>query len=125
MEKLPILKFTSFEKCCKFTNPICHGLSRMFAILANTQDESRHHISPNVSNLGMTFSDAQKERILAFTYKASISIGIQETGFKIVSRCYKVPSLLHKSWPLASLPPPLCLRGSFVCLFLYYPVSPG
>lgn len=63
----------------------------------------------------------QKEFIMWMAYKSSISNRFQESGYKILSRWYKVPTMLHKMYPAVSL---LCWRldkeeGSLIHILIH------
>lgn len=58
-------------------------------------------------DLGRTFTEDQKTRILFFAQKASVANKYQENGFKVMSRWYHTPVVLHKIFPQTSS---LCWR---------------
>lgn len=52
--------------------------------------------------LNLTFSDNQRHHILRFTHKSLIYTKIQETNYKLLTRWYRTPVLLHKFFPATS-----------------------
>lgn len=61
-----------------------------------------HIISHWEKDFQLIFSSYQIERILAMTLQSSMSTRLQETNYKIPSRWYKTPEVLHKIYPESS-----------------------
>lgn len=53
-------------------------------------------------DLEMSFSHAQKGRILLFNQKASVASRCQEGGYKILTGWYRTPNVLHRIYPQMS-----------------------
>lgn len=56
------------------------------------------------AELGIQFTDVQRKKILYFAQKSSIATRVQETCYKIMTRWYSIPAVLHHFFPqVASL----------------------
>lgn len=88
---------SALERLYLHNAPLCHRLSLMYRLLVEPQDS---FIPPYLrkweNDLSRAFSKDQKERILYFAHRSSIASRFQEVGFKILTRWYRVPTLLNK-----------------------------
>lgn len=91
---------TPLEQLCEGTGPCSHLISQMYALLVAPQED---YVPPYIRKwemtLDRTFTQAQHRQIVNLALKSSISTRIQETNFKIMTRCYRTPSLLNKYFP--------------------------
>lgn len=107
-----------FESLCLQDSYPARAISTVFGILRNTSTEQA---TPSFqakweSDLNRTFSTEEWGKIYALSHKSSISGYTQEKNYKVLSRWYKTPDLIHKIYPSSSA---LCWRcgdaiGSYV-----------
>lgn len=86
-----------FKSPCLQIGPIRHALTMVHTLLAEPgPDFKPYFISKFESDLNTTFSKSHRKEILHFPLKASIATAVQELNYKVTSRRYSVPSLLHR-----------------------------
>lgn len=96
-------QLTTFEDLCSETGPISHMLSQTYTLLNTPPEQPQLHcISSWEADLDLTFSTAQKQRIIHFALKSSLCTKTQEMNFKLLTRWYLTPSRLHKCFPSSS-----------------------
>lgn len=99
---------TTLETILTETGTLTHTLSLAYGLM-NTPPSD--FVPPGLlkweMELDCRFSDIKRQRILGFTHKSSICAKIQETNYKILSRWYRTPELLHKFSPMI---PDTCWR---------------
>lgn len=110
-----------FESLCSLSSPQRHVVS----LVHNTFFQQ-----PTVNNccfrkawerdLNLQFSDSEWGKILTLTHKGSTNVSTQENNFKIVSRWYRTPSVIHKFYP--SLPDTCwrCHKGSGSLIHIWW-----
>lgn len=94
---------TELELICHRGEPIRHCLSLMYSSL--TQPEEGYvpqFLSKWEAELGVQFTGVQRQKILYFAQKSSIATRVQETCYKIMTRWYRVPAILHRFFPQVS-----------------------
>lgn len=98
-----ILDPSTFEHICLKGESLKHSLSYLYALLIEI--EAPHKL-PFLQcwerDMGVSFSQAQKDRILFFSHKASLASRYQEGGYKILTRWYRTPTALHWIFPQVS-----------------------
>lgn len=109
--KLPVTNdqpLTTLEELCSTSGTITHTLSLAYNLLNTPQAD---FVAPGLLKweleLNCHFNMAKRQRILRFTHRSSICAKIQETNYKLLSRWYRAPALLHKFFPAT---PDLCWR---------------
>lgn len=96
----PRAQHTPFEKEFLHKGPLRHGISKMYSILT-----AREHNTPPryweqwEADLDLTLTPTDRNRLLKLTHKSSRSASSQEANYKILSRWYRTPQLLHKMYP--------------------------
>lgn len=99
---------TTLEELCTDTGVLPHTLSLTYNLL-NTP--SSDYVPPGLlqweEELDCRFSPTKRQHILRFTHKSSIYAKTQETNYKVLSRWYRTPTLLHRIFPTTS---DLCWR---------------
>lgn len=85
-------QLTERESICHKRETSWHSLSTFYAALIRTATGfTPFSISWWKSDLAMQFTDSQKEKILHFARKFSISTKVQETSYQILTRCIGCP----------------------------------
>ena len=97
----PVVRSPSrFEQICLDGNSIRHSLSYFYAMLTKLdRPQEFTFIQAWEKDLGLIFTQEQKDRILRFTHKASIASKYEEGGYKILTRWYRTPTVLHRIYP--------------------------
>lgn len=114
-----------FEQLCLKGEPLRHSLSHFYALLTELEaPQELYFLQLWERDLGVSFSQAQKDRILLFAHKASLANGYQEGGYKILMRWYRTPVALHRIYPQVSN---LCWRcqeseGTLIHIFWECPM---
>lgn len=94
---------TTLEELCNTSGTITHTLSLTYSLLNTPQED---FIPPGIlkceRELNCHFNTTKRQHILKFTHKSSICAKIQETNYKIMTRWYRTPALLHKLFPATS-----------------------
>lgn len=76
------------------------GLSITYAILTTpSENYTPSFLTYWEKDLAKTLSPEQGEFILFFTHKASISLRLQESYYKLLTRRYRDPERLHCMFP--------------------------
>lgn len=102
-------KLFPFEKMCLQESPPTKTLSFVYSMLC---EERTKQFPPPYQNkwesdLGHPISSEDWRIIFALTHRSSISGYTQEKNFKVLSRWYKTPDILHKIYPSV---PDICWR---------------
>lgn len=91
---------TTFEECCKDTEPLPQTLYKMYSLLNTPPQPPRLPcIMKWETDLQRTFTTVQKQNMISFSLKSSICTKVQETNYKILTRWYLTPSRLHIIFP--------------------------
>lgn len=94
---------TPLESLCKSGEPIRHALSFLYSLLTiQGGDKTPEFLLKWERDLGTQFTTQQREKVLALAHKSSIASHYQESGYKILTRWYRVPYMLHKMNPSLS-----------------------
>lgn len=112
---------TTLEEICSNTGTLPHTISLMYSLLITPPSD---YIPPGLTKweeeLGCSFNLTQRQRILRFTHKSSICAKTQETNYKILSRWYRTPTLLHKISPTISEECWRCQRDKGTLLHIFW-----
>ena len=94
---------SKFEQTCLEGKSIRHSLSHFYVMLTNldTPQEFKF-IQEWERDLKLTFTQEQKDKILRFTHKASVASKYEEGSYKILTRWYRTPAVLHRIYPETS-----------------------
>lgn len=99
-QRLQMLERTPFETLCNQANPQPHLLSFIHNLLFADNRPSQTLASCKwEKDLSITPSEKQWEQSLINIHKGLRNVITQENGYKIVSRWYRTPTLLHKINP--------------------------
>ena len=99
---------TPLEDLCNSSGTTTHTLSVAYSLInAPCADFVPPGMLKWERELNRQFTAADEQRILRFTHKSSICAKTQETSYKLLSRWYRTPVLLHKFFPAT---PDLCWR---------------
>lgn len=91
---------TPFEKLCLSTSPQRHLISVIHNMLwQNIKPDEGKACSDWSRDLQTKLTNNEWERIYRHTLKGSINVSIQENNYKILSRWYRTPHILHKFNP--------------------------
>lgn len=72
---------SGFEQICLVGEPLNHSLSYLYAVMTGLEAPQKlAFLQAWERDLGATFSQVQKDRILQFTHKASLASRYQEGG---------------------------------------------
>lgn len=105
LQKIPYVprSHTPLESLCKSGEPIRHTLSFLYSILTRQgEDSTPEFLLKWERDLGTQLTTQQRERVLVLAHKSSIASHYQEAGYKILTRWYRVPYVLHKMNPSLS-----------------------
>lgn len=92
-----------FEQLCLTGEPLRHPLSYLYALLIGLDGpQELAFLQAWARDLGVTFYEVQKDRILFFAHKASLASRYQEGGYKILTRWHRTPAILHRIFPRVS-----------------------
>lgn len=94
---------TTLEVLCTDTGALPYTLSLAYNLLnAPPTDFVPPRLLKWETELDCRFNTTKRQHILRFTHKSSICARIQETNYKVLSRWYRTPTLLHKLFPTTS-----------------------
>lgn len=94
---------TTFEKFCVMKGQPRHMVSQMYSLLISPEEDfSLDYFSRWERDLQISFSPEQRAKILLFTFKSSIHTQAQESGYKLLTRWYRTPQVLHFMYPETS-----------------------
>lgn len=86
-----------FEQICLTGKPLRHLLSYLYALLIGLEaPQEIVFLQTWERDLGIAFSQVQKDRIFLFAHKASLVSRYQEGGYKILTRWYRTPAVLYR-----------------------------
>lgn len=99
---------TPFESLCHRRSPQRHLISLIYTLLLENlaQTLAPSHESWN-RDLQTHLTTDDWNTIHDYAHKGSLNVLIQENGYKVITRCYRTPSRLHKS---SSDTPDTCWR---------------
>lgn len=90
-------QLTPFETLCTKTTPQTHLISQIHNMLFSDHKASDSQFCRKwEKDLSIQITEEGWERIFSHIHKGSINVSTQENGFKIQSRWYHTPTLLHK-----------------------------
>ena len=90
-------ELTDLENMCRTGNATGHLISRFYTQLSEDEgDQQLPFIQKWEQELNTVWSKEQINKILRQVHQSSLDSKIQETGYKILTRWYRVPSLLHR-----------------------------
>lgn len=93
-------QLTEFEDVCHRKEQILHCLWLTYpSLIQPATGFVPKFLSEWESDLATHFCDSQKEKILHFAQRSSMATRIQETGYKILTPWYRVPTTLHYFFP--------------------------
>lgn len=103
-QRVPMVRNPSrFEQICLKGETLRHSLSFMYALLTELEaPQELAFIQAWERDLGVRFSETQKNKIFMFTHKASMATRYQEGGYKILTRWYRTPEVLNRIFPQIS-----------------------
>lgn len=94
---------TTFENYCLDEGKLPQVLSKTYALLNSPSEQpDLSFLRKWEAELQWTFTKTQIQNILRFSLKSSICTKIQETNYKILTRWYYTPQILHKYYPATS-----------------------
>lgn len=94
---------TGFEDVCLKGETMRHPLSYFYTVLTGIESpQELTFLQTWEGDLGTSFSQEQKNRILVFNQKASVESRYQEGGYKILTRWYRTPNVQHWIYPQVS-----------------------
>lgn len=112
---------TPFDNLCQQEGPIRRLTSTIHSLLLdrpNRELDSRCQKWEN--DLSISLSKHDWENIFIKNHKCSLNVNVQENGFKIISRWYRTPSILHKLFPSSSPTCWRCLSGTGSILHIFW-----
>lgn len=96
-------KLTVLEELCTNQGHLNHALSLAYSILLRAESLQRpEYLTKWERDLGLEFTDAQVKYIMTLSHKSSINSNLQEMNFKLLTRWYRTPKLLHRIFPAVS-----------------------
>lgn len=91
---------TSLENLCLVEEPSSHGVSEIYKLLIHSPEGFvPGFLQKWERDLNIILSEEQRGYILYFAHYSSTASKYQELCYKIFTRWYRVPSLLHKIYP--------------------------
>lgn len=94
---------TQFESLCSQLTPQRHVISTIHNFLfTNISPKSSKACLSWERDLHVQLSDADWEKIFLISHKGSSNVTTQENNYKIATRWYRTPSLLHQFYPSIS-----------------------
>lgn len=92
--------YTTYELECLQSEPIRHSISKMYSLLTLLAQTTRPcNWEKWEKDLDISISPTDRNRILKLMHKSSCSALAQESNYKIVSRWFRNPQILHKMFP--------------------------
>lgn len=89
-------RLTTLEEYCSDEGVLPQVLSKMYNLLITPLEDHRLAcIMKWNTGLNHTFTPGHQNNVIRFSHKSSICTRIQETNFKLLTRWYHTPSLLH------------------------------
>lgn len=94
---------TKFEHLCLSENAQNHLISQIYTLLFITHTPKKHWtIQKWERDLSVESTDLDWDTIYTIIHKGSLNVQIQENAFKIFSRWYRTPNVLHQIDPTIS-----------------------
>ena len=96
--------------CCCNVQSAVHGIRQEVGDWTLTRVSRKGYIFLHKweQDLNISFTEAQKTKILSLAHTSSISSRIAEVNYKVLTRWHLTPAALHGIFPQTS---PLCWRG--------------
>lgn len=122
IKTFPVIReLTSFERNCLNGESMRHSLSHFYEILTSLEaPQELNFMQAWERELGVTFTQKQKAKMLKSIHKTSIASRYQEGGYKILTRWYRTPSALQKIFPQVSDRCWRCKRGEGTMLHIFW-----
>lgn len=96
-------ELTDFEKWCGGEGYARHSLAKIYKWLAPVCGEEKpSFIIKWERDLGRTLGNGTWQKVCAAAHKSSVACNIQEAGYKLLSRWYRTPRVLHRMFPSSS-----------------------
>lgn len=106
LQNLSQAPISPFKQHCLDTSTLCHTLLLSYSLLNNSPKDYVPalyiEMGRGVEYLNRTLTDKQRDHVLFFAHRSSISTRYQETGYKLLTCWYRALSLLHKIFPSVS-----------------------
>lgn len=94
---------TTLEDLCTRTTPQRHIISFLYnSLFVSNSVFSSSSYQAWEQDLNLNLSEENWEKIFMYAHKGSLNVATQECCFKIITRWYRTPSLLHKFSPRTS-----------------------
>lgn len=99
---------TPFESLCTSTPPQRHVISEVYSLLFSNCDPKTNAINQKwETELGLAITTEEWENIYEHIHKGSINVSAQENSYKLYSRWYRTPDIIHRYHSSVS---PICWR---------------
>lgn len=97
-------QLSPFETLCSRNTPQRHLISYIYTLLQDDTDPSMTQPARASweADLHLTLTDDDWDSIYTFAHKGSLNVAIQENGYKIITKLYRMPARLHKFSPSVS-----------------------
>lgn len=87
-----------FEKFCLDHRPQTHLISNIYSLMWENINPNDSHFCNNwTTDLNTTLTAKQWTTVFHIAHKGSVNVSTQENNYKLISRWYCTPSLLHKA----------------------------
>lgn len=102
-------QLSPFEALCSRNAPQRHLISYIYTLLQDEPCQTKTIPSHSSweKDLHMTLTKEHWEDIYTYAHKGSMNVAIQENGYKIATKWYRIPARLHKFSPTI---PNICWR---------------
>lgn len=95
-----------------------HSLSHLYSLLTlENVPEDLPFLQQWERDLQTNFTQTQKDRILLFAHKSSVASKYEEGGYKLLTRWYQTPLVLHHRFPPISVGADGNRRGPYFTFF--------
>lgn len=116
-----IRELSRFEQRCLDEESMRPSLAYFYEVLTSLEaPQDLNFIQAWEREMGTTFSQRQKVKILKSIHKTSVASRYQEGGYKILTRWYRTPSVLHKIFPQVSNVCWRCMRSEGTMLHIFW-----
>lgn len=93
-------RLSTFEEYCSEDGVLTQVLSKTYSLLISPPEHLHlPWLEKWEKEMNRTFTRSQQQNIVRFSLKSSICTKIQESNYKILTRWYHTPQMLHKFYP--------------------------